>query len=202
MSEEQTYNPYDSFRRLSEMWEKGLNDILLTSIDNKELIRMTSLGVGMHSRYVQRLKRNQELMATMMNIPTKHDVANVAKLTVQAEEKVDTLQQQIWALQDSFALANTEQQQFIKEIMNFNQKLNKEWEKLSIDITETKKLSGELKKLKQELEASQEIKATLEEVKNELVHLRETKAEVEQLKELLKREEKEEAALTTAGLAK
>jgi hypothetical protein len=201
MSEEHTNNPYDSFRRLSEMWEKGLNDILLTSIDNKELIRMTNLGVGMHSRYVQRLKRNQELMANMMNIPTKHDVANVAKLTVQAEEKVDTLQQQIWALQDSFAIANTEQQKFIKEIIEFNQKLTKEWEKLSTDFTETKKLAGEVKKLKQELAASQEIKATLDEVKNELVHLRETRAEVELLKELLKKE-KEEAELTTAGLAK
>lgn len=201
MSEEQNYNPYDSFRRLSEMWEKGLNDLLLTSIDNKELIRMTSLGVGMHSRYVQRLKRNQELIASVMNIPTKHDVANVAKLTVQAEEKVDTLQQQIWALQDSFAIANTEQQQFIKDIMDFNQKLQKEWEKLSTDMTDTKKLSAELKKLKQELAASQEIKATLDEVKKELVHLRETKLEVDQLKELLKLE-KEKATLTTAGVAK
>jgi hypothetical protein len=201
MSEEQTNNPYDTFRRLSEMWEKGLNDLLLTSIDNKELIRMTSLGVGMHSRYVQRLKRNQELMANMMNIPTKHDVANVAKLTVQAEEKVDTLQQQIWALQDSFALANAEQQQFIKEVMEFNQKLSKEWDQFSTDFSEARKLTGELKKLKQELTASQEIKSTLEEVKNELVHLRETKLEVDQLKELLKKE-KEEAALTTAGIEK
>jgi len=198
MSEEQTNNPYDSFRRLSVMWEKGLNDILLTSLDNKELIHMTNLGVGMHSRYIQRLKRNQELMANMMNIPTKHDVASVAKLTVQAEEKVDTLQQQIWTLQDSFTLANKEQQQFIKEMMEFNQKLNKEWEKLSSDFTEARKLTGELKKLKKELTASEDIKAALEEVKKELVHLRETKAEVDQLKELLKKE-KEEAVLITGG---
>lgn len=201
MSEEHTNNPYDSFRRLSAMWEKGLNDLLLTSIDNKDLIRMTNLSIGMHARYVERLKRNQELVAGLMNIPTKNDVANVAKLTIQAEEKLDTLQQQIWNMQDSFLVTTKEQQQLVREYMEFMLKLNKEWEKSATDFKEVKKLSGEIKKLKQEFSNIDELKKNLGELKHEIIQLQETKAEVDQLKELLKKE-KDEATLTTVGAVK
>ncbi len=190
MAEEFTNNPYDSLRHLSEMWEKGLNELLLASINNHDLIRMTNFGVGAHSRYVERLKRNQELIAGLMNIPTKNDVANVAKLTVQTEEKLDALQQQIWNLEDCFLDATKEQQNLTKEYMGFMLKLNKEWEKSNKDFMEVKKLSGELKKLKQEFSDVHELKKNLAELKDEII----------QFKELLKNE-KDEAKLTTVGAA-
>lgn len=198
MSDENMNNPYESFRRLSEMWEKGLNDLLIQSIDNRELIRMTQLGVGVHSRYVERLKRNQELMANIMNIPTKNDVANVAKLTIQAEEKVDTLQQQIWSLQDSFALANQEQHKLLAEIMEFTKQLHTEWVHSAKDLAEAKKLTTEMKKMRQELVEAKDLQESLLELKQELIHFSDMKNEVNVLRELLKKE-KEETALAVAG---
>lgn len=201
MSEKQTNNPYESFRRLSEMWEKGLNDLLLTSIDNHDLIRMTNLGIGLHSRYVERLKRNQELMAGLMNIPTKNDVANVAKLTIQTEEKLDILHQQIWNLQDCFLVTTKEQQELMKEYMEFSLKLNEEWEKSAADFKEVKKLSGEIKKIKKEVSDLNELKNSLTELKHEMTQLMETKTEVDYFKELLKKE-KDEARIPTVDLVK
>ncbi len=52
-------------------------------------------------------------MASYMNIPTKSDVAKVAKLSIQAEEKIDILEEQIWNLQESFELANKENQRIL-----------------------------------------------------------------------------------------
>ncbi|MEH7014628.1 hypothetical protein V7087_28105 [Neobacillus niacini] len=75
-------NPYDSFRRVSAMWEKGLNGLLFQSIDNNPLIQVTKLGIEANSRYIEMLKRNRELMANYMNLPTKNDVANAVKQTI------------------------------------------------------------------------------------------------------------------------
>jgi archaellum component FlaC len=50
-----------------------------------------------------------------MNLPTKNDVANAVKQTMQAEEKIDILEEQIWNLQDSFSLATQEQNKVLGE---------------------------------------------------------------------------------------
>jgi hypothetical protein len=54
------------------------------------------------------LRKNQELMAGIMNIPTKKDVANVANLSIQTEGKIDILEEQIWKLQDGLSEINNE----------------------------------------------------------------------------------------------
>jgi hypothetical protein len=56
-------NPYNSFRQISEMLEKGLNGLLFQSINNNPLIQVTKLGIEANSRYIELLKRNRELMA-------------------------------------------------------------------------------------------------------------------------------------------
>jgi hypothetical protein len=146
MSNEKQYNPYESVRRVSEMWEKGLNGLLFQSIDNNGLIQMAKHGIDAHSRYIEILRRNQELMANYMNLSTKSDVANVAKLTIQAEEKMDILEEQIWNLQESFALANKEQHQMLETIMDVTKKMQTEWVKVTQEL-------GQLSELKNEFEA-------------------------------------------------
>ena len=88
MSKEK-YDPYKGFRQLTGLWEKQMNSLLLSMSDNNEYIKLSNVGLQTHTRYLEMLKRNQEIMASFMNMPTKNDVKNVAKLTIQAEEKID-----------------------------------------------------------------------------------------------------------------
>jgi hypothetical protein len=53
------------------MLEKGLNGLLFQSINNNPLIQVTKLGIETNSRYIELRKRNRELMANYMNLPTK-----------------------------------------------------------------------------------------------------------------------------------
>ena len=152
-------NPYDSIKQVSEMWEKGLNGLLSQSVDNNPLIQMTKLGIEAKSRYIEVLKRNRELMANYMNLPTKNDVANAVKQTIQAEEKIDILEEQIWNLQESFALATEEQNKMLAEIIDFTKHLHSEWQKASQEL-------ANLSELKDEFEA---MKKLLQEVKTEPV---------------------------------
>jgi hypothetical protein len=149
-------NLYNSVRQVSEMWEKGLNGLLFQSLDNNPLIQMTKLGIEANSRYIEMLKRNRELMANYMNLPTKNDVANAVKQTIQAEVKIDLLEEQIWNLQESFALATEEQNKMLAEIIDFTKHLHSEWQKASQELTNLSDMKDEfeaMKKLVQEVKA-------------------------------------------------
>lgn len=140
-------NPYDSFKRVSEMCEKSLNGLLFQSIDNNPLIQMTKVGIEANSRYIELLKRNRNLLASYLNLPTKHDLANAVKQTVQAEEKIDILEEQLWNLQESFALATKDQNKMLGEIMEFTQCIYSEWQKTSGEFTEMKRELESMKEL-------------------------------------------------------
>lgn len=156
MSNEYPTNPFDSFRRMSELWEKGLNGLLIQSIDNNALVQMTKFGIEANARYIEMLKRNQELMASYMNLPTKKDVANAVKQTIQAEEKIDILEEQIWKLQESFAIAMKEQNKLLEEIMDFSKQIHSEWNKSSQQLTQLVELRSEFEVIKDLLKKEKE----------------------------------------------
>ena len=146
------YNPYDSFRQISEMWEKGINGLLFQSINNNPLIQVTKLGIEANSRYIETLKRNRELMANYLNLPTKNDVANAVKQTMQAEEKIDILEEQIWKLQDNFVLAIQEQNKVLGEILEFTKHLHLEWQKASLELAALSEMKNEFEEMRKLLQ--------------------------------------------------
>ncbi|WHX98546.1 polyhydroxyalkanoate biosynthesis repressor PhaR [Neobacillus sp. DY30] len=145
-------NPYDSLRQISEMWEKGLNGLLFQTINYNPLIQVTKMGIDANSRYIEMLKRNRELMASYMNLPTKNDVANAVKQTMQAEEKIDILEEQIWNLQDSFTLATQEQNKVLEEILEFTKHIHLEWQKASEELAALSDLKSEFEVMKKLLQ--------------------------------------------------
>jgi vacuolar-type H+-ATPase subunit I/STV1 len=150
-------NPYDSFRRVSEMWEKGLNGLLFQTIDNNSLIQITKLGIDANSRYIEMVKRNRELMAAYLNIPTKHDVANAVKQTIQAEEKIDILEEQIWNLQESFTAATEEQNKMLGELIEYTKHIHTEWQKTSEELAKLSEMKNEFEEMKKLLQKEEPV---------------------------------------------
>ena len=64
--------------------------------------------------YVEWLRKNQEMLANQLNVPTKNDLANAAKLSIQTQEKLDSLEEQIWDLSDSVARTNKEMKSVVE----------------------------------------------------------------------------------------
>ena len=71
----------------------------------------------------------------------KNDLANVAKLSVQTEDKLDSLEEQIWNLSDSVARTNKEMESGV-EVSHEVVKMTKQ---LYTQLTETKEELAELK---------------------------------------------------------
>jgi len=184
MSKEK-YDPYKGFRQLTGLWEKQMNSLLLSMSDNNEYIKLSNVGLQTHTRYLEMLKRNQEIMASFMNMPTKNDVKNVAKLTIQAEEKIDALEEQIWSLQDSFAAINKENMEFFGELVGITKQMKEELEKNVKELREAKKVKTDLQKLRKELSDLSELKTELQELRQELTEANHLKTELHELKQEL-----------------
>lgn len=188
MSTKRPYDPYDSFKKYSDLWEKQINDFFYLWTNNNEFVKMSKAGTEAHSRYLENLRKNQEAMAGLLNMPTKTDLANVANLTIQTEEKIDSLEEQIWELQSAVHSQNKEIESVIE--------VSKEIIKL------TKQLKTELVKAKKELIDTQDLQFELREMKQELMKLNKFKEEFDVLKNLIEKKTPSEPVLASAGSIK
>lgn len=78
--------------------ERKINKKIQDSLNKKEIIELASLY---SNQIAPQIKRNQEIVDTLsiaLNFPTKKDVANIAKMTVQLEEKLDKLDETLTSL--------------------------------------------------------------------------------------------------------
>ncbi|WP_249366442.1 MULTISPECIES: polyhydroxyalkanoate biosynthesis repressor PhaR [Neobacillus] len=185
---EKKYDPYESFHKLSLLWEKQINDFIYLWTNNNEFVKMSNFGTEVQTRYLEQLKKNQEAFASVLNLPTKSDVTNVANLTIQAEEKMEALEEQIWDLQDSVKSQSKE----IASVVEVSQEI----------IKLTKQLKQELVKSKKELADTKSLHAELQEMKFELLKLSNFKEELDAIKGLIEKEKTEQPVLSSAGSSK
>ena len=133
-------------------------------------------------------RKNQEALASVLNIPTKNDLANLASLTIQTEEKIESLEEQIWNLQDSVKSQSKE----IESVVEVAKEI----------IKLTKQLKTELVKTKKEQADSKDVQRELQEMKLELTKLNNFKDEFEILKNLIEKGKQVEPALAGVDSAK
>jgi chromosome segregation ATPase len=188
MSTKRQNDPYDSLKKYSEIWEKQINDFIFLLSNNNEFVKMSKVGADTHSRYLEAFKKNQEAVAGVLNLPTKNDLANVTSLTIQTEEKIDSLEEQIWDIQDSLK----SQSKDIESVVEVSKEI----------IKLTKQLKTELVKTKKELADSKNLQRELQEIKFELNKLTNLKEDIEILKNHNKNDQQIAPVLTGAGSTK
>ncbi|WP_312472860.1 hypothetical protein [Neobacillus sp.] len=181
MATGKTYDPFAGYKLVSEMWEKQLNGLLYKLTDNKEFVQTANIGLDAYSRYLERLRKNQELIAAFMNIPTKKDVANVAKLSIQVEEKMDILEEQIWNLQDGLSSLNKGNLEMFQETVKIVKEMKTEFQKIAREVSETKKMKADLQELRQGLVDMKIIQVNLQELRKEIEGIKSIKADIKQL---------------------
>lgn len=174
MSKDKMFDPYEGIKQISEMWEKQINGLLIMAADNNEFVRLAKTGLGVHSRSMELLRKNQEVMAGLMNIPTKKDVANVANLSIQAEGKIDILEEQIWNLQDSLGAINKENLELFQEMVKMVKQMQTEFQKNIHEVAEIKKMNDDLQQIRKDLVDIKIIQVNLRDVREELEEIKET----------------------------
>lgn len=176
MSNNSTYDPFDTLSKLTGQLEKQVNDLVYQWTDNKEFVGLLRRGTNTQSLIQERLNKNHELLASQLNIPTKNDLANVAKIAIQTEEKLDSLEEQLWTITDSADKTNREIEMIVEsssEILKVIKRFKSELSDLRKEAVELGGLKQEMTELKEEMNAMKEfIKAT---ITSDLKNVSETK---------------------------
>lgn len=168
---ENIFNPLSAFKKFNNQWEQQANDFIHTVTNNEEFVKFSKVGADTQARFMEMFSKNQELIANQLNLPTKKDVANVAKLSIQTDEKLDLVEEQIWKLQHSVDSSQKEWGSLLE--------VSQDMLKLS------KQLKTDLAKTQKELSAAKGLSSELEAVKSELSQLTNLKEEISFLRELL-----------------
>ncbi|MET1179258.1 hypothetical protein ABG775_15085 [Peribacillus simplex] len=91
-------NFYKGLKLLGAQKEQQLNDKIQNLLNNRELIEAVSDNARLQIPKINRMQEASERMSIIMNYPTKKDVASIAKLVIQLEEKIDSLEELISTL--------------------------------------------------------------------------------------------------------
>ncbi|MDP1419164.1 hypothetical protein Q8G35_12155 [Peribacillus simplex] len=91
-------NFYKGLKLLGTQKEQQLNSKIQSLLNNRKLIEAVSDNAQMQIPRINRMQEASERMSIIMNYPTKKDVASVAKLVIQLEEKIDRLDELVSTL--------------------------------------------------------------------------------------------------------
>ncbi|MFJ7682504.1 hypothetical protein [Peribacillus butanolivorans] len=84
---------YKELKVFGKQKEQQLNSKIQELINNRELIESVSRSSQMQVPEIIKMQEASERRSIIMNYPTKKDVANIAKLVLQLEEKIDKLEE-------------------------------------------------------------------------------------------------------------
>lgn len=122
MSSKLTDQFYKELKKLAQGGEARMNEFIQNQLNNESLVKLAADQSAVTGEVLRQLQRYQEIVTTALRIPTKDDVANVAKLVLQLEEKMDLLEDYLRQLQNApaatQAVSNCEQS-------SVSQRLNK-----------------------------------------------------------------------------
>lgn len=91
-------NFYKGLKLLGTQKEQQLNGKIQDFLNNRELIEAVSDNARLQIPRINRMQEASERMSIIMNYPTKKDVASLAKLVIQLEEKIDSLEELVSTL--------------------------------------------------------------------------------------------------------
>ncbi|MBM4765227.1 hypothetical protein [Bacillus sp. B15-48] len=114
----------NDWAKLGVKYEMRVNALIQKMLNDKRCIEITNEGIKKHVKCVKLLRQFNESITELLNLPTKDDIARVARLTMQLEEKLDQMEDLLYELQEG---KQTERSQ--KKQMKTKKKKKKEKEK-------------------------------------------------------------------------
>ncbi|MGP3610277.1 hypothetical protein [Anoxybacteroides rupiense] len=91
---------YKQLKTKSFQLENKGNASIQQLLNHEAWVRLFAVLEPLISRQVGKIKAHQELLSNVLNLPLKSDMANIAQLVVDTQEKIDALEEQLWPLSD------------------------------------------------------------------------------------------------------
>ncbi|QOY36509.1 hypothetical protein AWH56_002145 [Anaerobacillus isosaccharinicus] len=92
---------FELLKMLGMKSEAKFRNCIHSILEDEDTINLVKKVLHRHLNSVNLLQKNTETIAQQLNLPTKKDVANIAKLSIQIEEKIDELEEKVQLLSEN-----------------------------------------------------------------------------------------------------
>ncbi|MEA3320243.1 MAG: hypothetical protein U9Q88_09465 [Bacillota bacterium] len=75
--------------------ENKWNEAIKAGLNKESVFRIVGLESELEAEKLRNMREQVEVLSLKYNFPTKNDVANIARLLIQIEEKIDRLEAQL-----------------------------------------------------------------------------------------------------------
>ncbi|MGG0174761.1 polyhydroxyalkanoate biosynthesis repressor PhaR [Gottfriedia acidiceleris] len=167
MSEHQTVDPYEILNKLTSESEKQLNELFRSFTNNCDFFQDTNTTSDSTTLFHERNKKYQQMFETQLNLPSKIDLNNIAKLSIRTSEKVDFLEEEIWKLKELVNSSNKE----IEGVLEVSRNIIELTKKIKTDFFNTKVVKAEINDLRSEFQEIKKELADFKLIKEEISNL-------------------------------
>lgn len=129
---------FELLKMLGMKSETKLRNYIHSLFEDEDTINLVKKAMHRHLKSVNALQKNTETIAQLLNLPTKSDVANIAKLSIQIEEKIDALEERVQFLSETLQTRSADEGPLQAETNNLN--LKKDDTLINQEIAEIKRL--------------------------------------------------------------
>ncbi|WP_075980577.1 hypothetical protein [Bacillus massilinigeriensis] len=112
---QETPDIYGSLKKAGFILEQQLNQSIQNFLSHEEVVKMAEVHSEWLGHKMDLLQKYAEVIGACLHLPTKTDVANVAKLTTQVEEKLDLLEEHFLQLNANLKKILKEKEQAVVE---------------------------------------------------------------------------------------
>ncbi|MCT8139379.1 hypothetical protein H1D32_17710 [Anaerobacillus sp. CMMVII] len=102
-------------KKLGITSEANLRNYIQSLLEDEEILNLVKNGIRRHLSTVNLLRNNSDILSQQLNFPTKNDVANIAKLAIQIEDKIDALEERIFHLSEAQQIQDTPVQNVVRQ---------------------------------------------------------------------------------------
>lgn len=102
---------YHKLKKFGFEIEFKINEDILSSVNREDIMKFLHQNAHLVAPIIERLQDFVETISVPLNFPTKNDVTNVAKLTLQNEEKIDSVLEQLLTLNEYLKKLTSEENQ-------------------------------------------------------------------------------------------
>lgn len=101
MNKNKDLTTFELLKMLGMKSETKLRNYIHSLLEDDDMINLVKKGLHKHLNSINSLQKNTETIAQQLNLPTKNDVTNIAKLSIQIEEKIDALEEKVHLLSET-----------------------------------------------------------------------------------------------------
>lgn len=98
MSKEEKPDLFLLLKNAGFQLENQVNQYIQDHLNKEELAAAAHKGGNLFAALIEECHEYMEQLSAQLNFPTKNDVARLGQLVVQTEEKIDEIEDKVWAI--------------------------------------------------------------------------------------------------------